>query len=350
MFKLKKNIIPLMLILILTFTYAGCSKKQSSQTSVEPISKEGLLLGTFCKITIYDNSSRDVLEKAFNRISDIEDKMTINKETSEVININSKAGIDFVKVSDDTFDVIKKSLYYSQLSNGKFDISIGPIVKLWNIGTDKARVPSQQEINSKLPLVDYKNIILDEKNKRVMLKKKGMVIDLGAIAKGYAADQVEKVLLENGVKHAIINLGGNIMALGDKPDNTKWKLGIQDPASTRGEYLGIVEVENKSVVTSGVYERYFEQNGKRYHHILDTKTGYPVNNSLLGVSIVADKSVDADGLSTTVFSLGLDEGLKLIESLKNVDAVFITSDSNVYTSSGLKDNFKITNNKYKLKN
>lgn len=350
MFKFKKNIFSLILLVIISITYTGCSKNQTEPTSVEPISKEGVVLGTVCKVTIYDQSSRDVLEKAFNRLSEIEDKMTINKETSELINVNLKAGKDYVKVSSDTFDVIKKSLYYSELSKGKFDISIGPIVKLWNIGTDQARVPSDAEIKAKLPLVNYKNILLDEKNEKVMLKEPGMIIDLGAIAKGYAADEVEKILLENGVKHALINLGGNIYAMGSKPDNTKWKLGIQDPESTRGEYLGIIEVENTSVVTSGVYERYFEQNGKRYHHILDTHTGYPVSNSLVSVSIIASRSVDADGLSTSTFALGLDEGMKLIESLKNVDAIFVTSDHKVYVSSGLKGKLNITNTKYTLQN
>lgn len=345
MLKFKKTILPIMLLIIVTLAYTGCSKKQ-----IEPLSKDAIVLGTLCRVTIYDESSRDVLEKTFKRISEIEDKMTINKETSEVININSKSGVDYVKVSDDTFQVIQRSLYYSEISNGKFDISIGPIVKLWNIGTDKARVPSAEEIKAKLPLVNYRNILLDEENHKVMLKQKGMIIDLGAIAKGYAADEIIKVLEENGVKHALINLGGNIFAMGSKPDNTKWRLGVQDPVKPLGEYLGVVEVENKSVVTSGVYERYLEKNGKRYHHILDTKTGYPVDNSLLSVSIIADKSIDADALSTTTFSLGLDEGMKLIESLEGVDAVFVTSDFSVYVSSGLKNNFEITNSKYKLKN
>lgn len=345
MFKVKKYLLFILTSIIFIFSLSGCTKKEP-----EPISKEGLFLGTFCKVTIYDEASRDVLEKAFNRISEIEDKMTINKTSSEVININSKAGSDYVKVSPDTFSVIKQGKYYSQLSQGKFDITIGPIVKLWNIGTDKARVPSPDEIKNKLPLVDYSNILLNEKENKIMLKEKGMLIDLGAIAKGYAGDEVKRVLAENGVKHALINLGGNLVTLGSKLDNKAWKLGVQNPLDSRGEYLGTIEASDKAIVTSGIYERYIEKDGKHYHHILSPENGYPIDNSLVSVSIVADKSIDADALSTTAFALGLENGLKLIESLKNVDAIFVTKDSDVYVTSGLKDNFKITNNKFKFKN
>lgn len=345
MFNHKKYLLFILTSIIFIFSLSGCTQKKQ-----DPISKEGLFLGTFCKITIYDEASRDVLEKAFDRINEIEDKMTINKTSSEVININLKAGSDYVKVSPDTFSVIKQGKYYSEISQGKFDVSIGPIVKLWNIGTDKARVPSYNEVKSKLPLVDYNNILLNEKENKIMLKEKDMLIDLGAIAKGYAGDEVKRVLAENGVKHALINLGGNLVTLGSKLNNKAWKLGVQNPFDSRGEYLGTIEVSDKAIVTSGIYERYIEKDGKRYHHILSPENGYPVDNSLVSVSIIADKSIDADALSTTAFALGLENGLKLIESLKNVDAIFVTKDSGVYVTSGLKDNFKITNAKFKFKN
>ncbi|MCY6370167.1 FAD:protein FMN transferase [Clostridium ganghwense] len=345
MFKFKKSLLFILTSLTLVLLLSGCTKKQP-----EPISKEGLFLGTFCKITIYDEASRDILEKAFDRIEKIENKMTINKSNSEIINVNSKAGLDYVKVSPDTFYVIKQAKHYSEISSGKFDVSIGPIVKLWNIGTDKARVPSAKEIEDKIPFVDYKNILLNEKENKVMLKKKGMIIDLGAIAKGYAGDEVERVLKENGVEHAIINLGGNILTLGSKPDNKNWRLGVQNPFDSRGQHLGTIEVSDKSVVTSGIYERYIEKDGKRYHHILSPQNGYPVDNSLASVSIISDKSIDGDALSTTTFALGLEDGLKLIDSMENVEAIFVTKDYDIYITPGLKNNFKITNEKFKLKN
>lgn len=350
-FKIKFISFTLILLLITAFTTACTPKQSESETATgEPISKEDILLGTSCKVTIYDKTSREVLDKVFDRIAEIEDKMTINKETSEIITLNEKSGSEFVSLSPDTYEVIKRGLYYSDISKGKFDISIGPLVKLWGVGTPEARVPSQAEIDSTRPLINYKNILLDDKNTRAMLKEKGMIVDLGAIAKGYAADEVKRILLENGVKHAIINLGGNIYALGTKPDKTDWKIGIQNPFQSTGSYLGIIGVANKTVVTSGVYERYFEEDGKNYHHILDTETGYPVENSLVGVSIIADKSIDGDGLSTSVFSLGLEKGMELIESLDTVDAIFITSDSEIYLSSGLKDKFTLTDTSFEIKN
>ena len=342
----KKLLNILSIITFITLIFSSCYKKDDTSKH----SKTNLMLGTVCTITTYDGKNPEkAIDKAFDRIREIEDKMSINKEGTEVDEINAKAGEEFVKVSDDTFDVIKRGVFYSKASNGKFDISIGPIVKLWNIGTDYARVPSDNEIKEKLPLVDYKDIILDEDGKRVKLNKKGMVIDLGAIAKGYAADEVKKVLTDNGVKHALINLGGNVYALGSNVNGEPWKIGVQNPFDTRGAYFSSVKVKDQTVVTSGIYERYVEKDGKKYHHILDTKTGYPVENSLASVTIVADKSIDADGLSTSVFAMGLDEGKKFVENTPGVDAIFVTKNKEVYITSGLKDSFSIVDNSFKLK-
>lgn len=345
MFKSKKRIFYFWIISLLIFSLTGCNNKTS-----EPISKEGLLLGTPCIVTVYDNVSRDALEKAFARIQEIDDKMTVNNSNSEIMSVNSKAGSDFVKVSPDTFFVVKTANEYSKLSQGKFDVTIGPIVKLWNIGTDKAKVPSTKEIENVLPLVDYKNMVLNEKENSIMLKDKNMSLDLGAIAKGYAGDEVKRILQENGVEHAIINLGGNILTVGNKNDGSNWKLGVQNPFDSRGEYMGTLEESNKSIVTSGIYERFLESNGKKYHHILSPENGYPIENGLVSVSIITDKSIDADALSTTTFALGLNEGLKFIQSLPNTEAIFVTQNKDVYITSGLKDNFKITNSEFKLKN
>lgn len=341
----KITAISCMLILCISLL-AGCADPKPT----EPQSKTNFFLGTVVTITLYDNASEEVFEQVFERIRDIENKMSINIEQSEVMKINESSGMNFVAVSEDTFHVIKKGIYYSELSQGKFDISIGPIVKLWNIGSKDARVPSVEEIAAKLKLVNYKNILLNETEKKIMLKEKGMIIDLGAIAKGFVADEVRTVLQENGVEHAIINLGGNIFALGNKPDGQPWTVGIQNPFEPTGTPLGAIQVMDQSVVTSGIYERFLEENGKKYHHILSTATGYPVENNLVGVSIITDKSIDGDGLSTTIFSLGLTEGMNLVEKLDGIDALFITRDAEIYTSSGLKNNFKLTNNAFTLKN
>lgn len=345
MAKLKSKIIILIFVLvIITAIFIVYSNKK-----VEPISRTEVWLDTPCKITIYDKSKNENLDKAFQALKNIQDKMNVNQKDSEVYKINENAGITFVKVSDETFYVIEEGKKYGELTNGKFDISIGPIVKLWGINTDNARVPQEKEVKEILHLVNYKDILINENEKSVMLKNKGMSIDLGGIAKGYAGDIVSKVLKENDIEHAVIDLGGNIVVLGSKTDGSNWKVGIQNPLSQRGDYFGIIEVANKSVVTSGIYERYLEKDGKIYHHIFDTATGYPVDNNLAGVTIITDKSIDGDALSK-IFCMGIEKGMDFINGIEGADAIFVTKNNEVYITKGIKSTFKITNENFKLMN
>ncbi|WP_461205153.1 FAD:protein FMN transferase [Clostridium sp. DL1XJH146] len=340
-------IISLLIILSSVFLSA-CSNKNTSELTT-PISSSGFFLGTVIDINIYNDVDEEIFDNVFSILENIENKMSINLEESEVIDINNNAGNSFVKVSDETFYVIQKGYYYSELSKGNFDISIGPLVKLWGIGSEDAKVPTDEEIDATLKNVNYKNVLIDEENSSIKLENENMILDLGAIAKGYAADVIATYLKDHDVDSAIINLGGNVYALGSKAGED-WSLGIQNPFDSRGSYFGILKVIDKTVVTSGIYERYFEENGVRYHHILSPYTGYPINNSLVSVSIITDNSIDADALSTTTFSLGLEEGLILIETLEDTEAIFVDEDYNVYTTSGLKDNFTITDNDFKLAN
>ncbi|GAE00835.1 apbE family protein [Clostridium botulinum B str. Osaka05] len=340
-----KYVIILLLCICLPLVFVGCDSK-----SEEPVSRETYLMGTIINIKAYGKNADKAVQASVDKISDIENKMSLNISTSEINKINKNAGIAPVKVSKNTFDVVKASLIYSEKTKGSFDITVEPLVSLWGIGTDKARIPSKDEISNALKLINYKDVVINEKESTIMLKRKGQAIDLGAIAKGYTADELKKVLLNHNVSSAFLNLGGNVYVLGNKPDKTPWKIGVQNPLEPRGDYLGIVSVSDKSVVTSGNYERFFERNGKRYHHIFDTKTGYPAEKGLISVSIISDKSIDGDALSTSVYTLGLDEGKKLIESLEDVEAVFVTNDKKVYTTSGLKDTFKLTNTDFKLQN
>ncbi|NFG96370.1 FAD:protein FMN transferase [Clostridium sporogenes] len=340
-----KYVTILLLCICLPLVFVGCDSK-----SEEPVSRETYLMGTIINIKAYGKNADKAVQASVDKISDIENKMSLNISTSEINKINKNAGIAPVKVSKNTFDVVKASLIYSEKTKGSFDITVEPLVSLWGIGTDKARIPSKDEINNALKLINYKDVVTNEKESTIMLKRKGQAIDLGAIAKGYTADELKKVLLNYNVSSAFLNLGGNVYVLGNKPDKTPWKIGVQNPLEPRGDYLGIVSVSDKSVVTSGNYERFFERNGKRYHHIFDTKTGYPAEKGLISVSIISNKSIDGDALSTSVYTLGLDEGKKLIESLKDVEAVFVTNDKKVYITSGLKDTFKLTNTDFKLQN
>lgn len=330
-----KKILSLILIIIL------CSMIFYSKfISSKPAIRETFMMGTFVQLKVYGPNAKKAIQESVDRISKIEDEMSLNVENSEVVKINRNAGVASQKVSNDTYFVIKKALEYSNISQGDFDITVEPLVKLWGIGSDKARVPSGKEIQNAISYINYNDVILGD-NSEVFLKRNGMAIDLGGIAKGYAADEIKKIFEKNNVKKAFINLGGNVYVMGDNINGDDWNIGIQNPLGSKGEYLGILKVKDKSVVTSGNYERYFIKDGKRYHHIFNPTTGYPAENGLISTTIVSDKSIDGDALSTATYVLGLEKSLNIIESIKGVDAVFVTNDKKVYTTSGLKEVFQL---------
>lgn len=310
-------------------------------------------LNTISNITLYNvtkSESEEILDGCGKILLNIDNTMSKTRDYSEVSEINKNAGKKYVQVSDDTFEVIKKALYFSKISDGVFDISIGPVVDLWAIGTDHAKVPTNSQLQAKLSLVNYKDISINEKNHSVKLNKKNMEIDLGGIAKGFAADQIVKYLKEKNVNSAIVNLGGNVFVLGEKSKNTPFKVGIQDPTNSDGTSIGNIDVSDKSVVTSGIYERFFKKDGVVYHHMIDPSTGYPFDNNLSSVTIISSSSIVCDGLSTTAFGLGLKDGLNLIESLDDTDAIFITKDKKIYTTSNLKGKLNLKDDSFKLMN
>lgn len=344
--KIKRPALLLCAILLLTLFASGCG--QNSEAPELPIERTGLLLGTVVQLKIYEPVDETVFDEAFALLGEIESKMSLKLEDSEINAVNRQAGIGPVRVSDETFYVIEKGLSYGALSGGRFDISIGPLVGLWGIGTEEARIPAPDEIGSALQTVDYAKVRLDSENKTVFLETPGMILDLGGIAKGYAADVLSELFTKKGVRHAIINLGGNVFVHGSKPDGSPWRIGIQNPDSERYDYIGSVSASNQAIVTSGIYERFFMAGDVRYHHILSPFDGYPFNNSLAGVSIITGKSIDADALSTVAFSLGIEEGYDLLESLEGVDGVFITRDKEIRITSGLKGNFKLSDPEFTL--
>jgi thiamine biosynthesis lipoprotein len=314
----------------------------------EELSKTDFVLGTVCTIRLIDGGSNATLNETFSRLRNIENHMSVNKDDSEISRVNAMAGKEPVHVSEDTFYVVSKALEYARLTNGAFDPSVGPLVKLWNIGNGGEKVPPEKEILAAKALVDWRQVAVDANTRKVFLKKPGMRLDLGAIAKGYAADEVEKILTDDKVKAAIVDLGGNIFVFGRKKDKSPWRVGIQNPESARGEYLGIVTGGQMTVVTSGVYERFFFENGKRYHHILNTRTGFPVDNGLVSVSIVSQRSIDADALSTSLFILGIDKGMEFLRQFPETYAVFIDKDNEVYLSPGAGKVFTLLDKTYQL--
>ena len=345
--KILKNLVLSLLLIFSLSILTSCSKNNKSS---EPLSKSELLMGTVVTVSLYDSTNEEILNKVFNKVKELESILSINENGTLVDKINEEAGINPVKVDDYTYTVVKKGVEYSKLSNGLFDISVGPIVKLWSIGLPEAKVPTKQEIDEKLPLIGYSDIEINDADKTIYLKRKGMMLDLGGIAKGYTADVISDILTEEGVNSAIINLGGNIFAHGKKPNGDEWKIGIQDPFSERGGIIGTLITSNKSIVTSGIYERYIEEDGIKYHHILSPKTGYPYENEIAGITIVSDKSTDGDALSTSVFAMGVEEGMNFVNSINGIDAIFITKDNKVYITDGLKNIFTLSNSDFTLVN
>ena len=309
--------------------------------------KNIFLMDTIIDLKYYGKNSEKAMNESINKLREIDNNMSLSKSDSEMVKINNNAGKRSVKVNDGFLNVINKAIYYGRLSDGAFDISIRPVDKLWGIGTKNERIPKEKEIKENLKFVNYKNIETDNFNKTVFLRNKNMAIDLGGIAKGYAADELVKILKENNIKSGLINLGGNIYAYKKDKNDKPFNIGIQDPKEENGQTFAIIKVKNKSVVTSGNYERYFIKNGKRYHHIMDPRTGAPSESGIISSTIISDKSIDGDALSTATFILGVKKGMELINSLSGVEAIFVTNDNKVYTSLGLNnDNFKITNERY----
>lgn len=352
--KQNKKMIFVLLLNFVAFILVACGNGDEAKPEAEsvlmedPAERKEFLMGTYVVLRVYDEGKEDALDEAVARIEELDEKLDSNRSSSEIGAINEAAGEAPVEVSDDVFPLIEVAEQYSAIPNSGFDYTIGPITDLWRIGFDDARVPEPEEIETVLPLVNHEKAELNVENQTVFLTKEGMRIDLGAIAKGYIADEVIKVLKEHGVTTAIVDLGGNVVIMGDSPtrDTGGFNVGVQNPDSTRGEIVGSINLKDKSIVTSGIYERYIEENGEFYHHLMSPDTGYPFENDLAGVTIITDKSVDGDVLSTVVYAFGLEGGLDYVNSQEGIDAVFVTHEQEVYTSDGITADFNLTDDSY----
>jgi len=344
----------LFLIGIVGVTLTACGTfGDPRELADEPYEAQEFLLGTLANIKVYDEGKEDALNDALARVEELDGMFSMTDSNSEIYAINQAAGQEPVEVSDEVFYVIEQALDYAEESNGLFDPTVGVITDLWGIGQDDARVPSQEEIEEKLPLVDYEKVQLDEEGQTVYLEEEGMMLDLGAIAKGYITDEAARTLVNQGVTTSIVDLGGDIYVIGSshRAIDDDWRVGIQNPFDERGEIVGIVPVKNESVVTSGIYERYVEDDeGNQYHHIINPQTGYPVNNEIAGLSLVAENSLRGDALSTAVFEMGVEEGLEFVNSKEDIEAVFITKDQEIYLSEGYAEEFELTNEDFELVN
>ncbi|MDR2072544.1 MAG: FAD:protein FMN transferase [Spirochaetaceae bacterium] len=311
------------------------------------------VLGTFCRIDLYGSENSQLYDRLFSRLAELERILSANRADSELSALNSTAALRAISVSPELRTVLERALFFAEASGGAFDPTVGPLVQLWGIGEKTPRIPSADEIQAALDMINWRDLEL-QADGGVFLRRPGMAVDVGAIAKGYAADELVKILREKKVPQALIDLGGNIYVWGAKKDNTPWRIGIQNPLDERGSYVGIVETQSISMVTSGVYERFFiGEDAVRYHHIFalsgtgTDKPGYPVNNGLLSVTVAAPSSMDADALSTTCFALGYEKGCALAEAA-GVKAIFIFADKTIRGSAGALDTFTLIDTSFRI--
>jgi FAD:protein FMN transferase len=306
-----------------------------------PLSRTEQVLWTTCTITLYDRPSEATLTAAFDRLHEIQDRMGVSVPGSQLDAIGDSAGEAPVRVSEDLFSIIQRMLDLARISGGLFDPTVGPLMKVWSMSTGQGKLPEPAAIAAARGLVDWKEVLVNPAARTVYLKRSGMRLDAGGVLKGYAGDEVVRILRSRGVRSALVDLGGNIVAMGAKPDGSQWRIGIQNPDAQRDTDFALVSVADKAVVTSGVYEHFFTRGGKRYHHIMDTRTGYPVDNGLLSVTVIADTSMDADSWDTVLFCLGPRDGLALARRL-GIEMIMVTVDHTLYATDAAAKEITIT--------
>lgn len=344
---------------ILLFTGCQNTTGTSTATEKEPISISSIKLNTAIQITIYDSQDKSLLDDCLALCDRYELIFSRTNENSELYKLNHRKDTsdkdpnadgqtipypisgtaDTWHISEDLASLLSQGLSITRESDGAFDIAIAPLTSLWDFTAEDPKVPDDAAIQKALPLCSSDGVTIDDQD--ITLPSDDIQFDVGAIAKGYIADRMKDLLVKKGVNSAIINLGGNVLCIGSKPDGTPFKVGIQKPFADRNETEAVMDITGKSVVSSGIYERCFKQNGKLYHHILNPKTGFPYDNSLISVTIISDQSVGGDALSTTCFALGLEDGLKFAEK-KGVQAVFITEDYELHYTDGFQDEINVT--------
>ncbi len=314
-------------------------------------SDTAFLMDTLIEIQTY-NGNEDFINYCFSRLEEIESKMSITDRESDIYKINNNPGQP-VQVHQSTFYVIKTAKNIAELTGGKFDPSIGALTELWGIGSQNPRVPEEKEILEAKKNVNYKDIVLNENNYTVQIEE-NMSLDLGAIVKlGFSAKELRKFYNQTeNIPAAFVSLGGDIVVFGEKPDGSSWHIGVQDPQlqKKRGELVFSLKFKgDKIITTSGNYERYFEENGKIYHHIFNPETGYPVRNNLKSVTLITEDPLMADAMATSLFIMGLETGIEFVkENLNNTKAVFITNDLEIMASPGLENKIELINHNFNL--
>lgn len=333
---------------IVVISCSGCISRPE-----QSYDKSGIAMDTTIQLRASGKEAKAAVEESFVKIEEL-DHLAGTSSDSDVSRINAAAGKEYVQVDPAVYEMIEYSVKYSEKSHGEWDITVGPITQLWGIGTDAQHVPSDGEIQSALAKVNYKDILLRPSDHSVMLAKTGMAIDLGGIAKGYAVDEIKKIYEAHHIENGLINMGASsLYAIGKNSKGKPWNIGIRHPRSDKeGTYLGIVSISGQALSTSGDYERFFIQDGKRYHHIFDPRTGRPADTGVMSDSILIDGSVEHSGmlsdlLTTAVFVLGPEKGLELVNSIDGVECEITKMDNTILMTPGFKKQFSEMNSDFK---
>lgn len=317
---------------MLIMLFGGCSAIREAERNL-------FLMDTTISLRVFGDNADAALTEIAERLSVFDRDFSHVRDDGELYRINNREN-QTGDITDEMSDILTTAKKYAEETRGAFDPTIAPAVKLWGIGTEDPRVPEEAELRALLPYIDYRKIDISGKS---LTLPRGFSINLGAIAKGYASDDARRVLDKHGIGSAVLSLGGNVYARGARPDGTPWRVGVRDPEGTENDILGIIEAEDKYIISSGDYERYFERSGARYHHILDPKTAAPADNSLRAVVIVCDEGARGDAYSTALFVMGYDEALEFWREKRDFEAVFVLKDNRVVVTEGIAESFSQRN-------
>lgn len=331
------RLLPLLLAALLL---SGCTQGAAAVPSAPELGGEEhsavlLAMDTVMELTTYDGAGEEALEQASALITRLDELLSTTSEGSEIYAANHSGGVP-VPLSEDTAQLLGQALELCGDTGGTLDVSIYPVVRTWGFTTGEYQVPGEDALSALLEQVDYRRVSLED---GLLTVPDGMEIDLGAVAKGYTSDQILEIFRQAGVTSAKINLGGNLHVLGAKTDGSLWRLAVRDPEGDG--YAGIVDVADKAVITSGGYERYFEEDGVRYWHIIDPSTGYPARNGLISVTIVSDTGTLGDALSTALFVMGRERAVEYWRDRGDFDFILIEENGAVTISEGLEDSFSL---------
>lgn len=315
-------------------TTTESTKNQSGDT--KEASRDIFAMDTYMTVTAYGENAEQAVDDAEAEIERLDALLSTGNADSEIAKLNESGNAE---LSEDAGYLTERALKLYQETDGTFDIAIYPVMEAWGFPTQNFQVPSSDTLANLLSLTDAGNISYDKETRKISFGVEGMKIDLGGIAKGYTSSRIMDIYKENGITSGLVNLGGNVQALGTKTDGSKWKVAVQSPDDTE-DYLGILSIQDKAVITSGGYERYFEQDGVTYHHIIDPKTGYPAENGLVSVTIVSSDGTLADGLSTSLFIMGEEKAADFWREHKDeFEAILMSEDGTLYVTEGLENDF-----------